>query len=205
MHSLARTCVYVAMVGAAALGASCVDPVHQQQIDALGPESDGVPQGEYHRAGQPCTVCHQDSGPASTTFAVAGTVFYGPDKTIGAVNVNVEMVDSLGSNFVATTNCVGNFYVPPDVWNPAFPILVQLQGADGNVLKMKSQISRQGSCAGCHTDPLGAASPGHVHLSNTEPANPFIDQTCPVGPELVNGARVSKPLSMTSTKNGGTP
>jgi len=196
MRSIARIGVFLTVIASAAVAASCVDPVHQQQIDALGPESDGVPEGEFHRAGQPCTVCHQDSGPAKTTFAVAGTVFYGPNKLVGAENVNVEMIDSLGSNFVAVTNCVGNFYVPPDVWNPAFPILVQLQGP-GSTLRMKSQISREGSCAGCHHDPAGSDSPGHVHLSNTEPANPFIDQNCPVGPELVTASHVRK--------IGGTP
>jgi hypothetical protein len=166
--------------------AACVDPVHDAQITALGPEAAGVAPSEFHRAGQPCTVCHQASGPANTVFAVAGTIFYGPDKVIGAEGVQVELVDSAGTYFTATTNCVGNFYIPPDIWNPAFPLLVQVQypGQGSGATKMLGQISREGSCAGCHKDPANYDSPGHVHAMTTEPANPFIDQNCPVNPEL---------------------
>ena len=158
--SAASSRLIVGLCACAALAASCVDPVHQGAVDALGPEVGGVSPGEFHRAGQPCTVCHQDSGPANIRFTVGGTIFYGPGKWIGAANTKVEMIDSAGSNFVAVTNCVGNFFVTPDVWNPAFPILVQVQLPDGTVRKMHGQVGREGSCAGCHHDPAGSASPG---------------------------------------------
>ncbi len=56
---------------AAALGAaaSCSDPVHDSEVAALGGETD-IPQGEYHRAGQPCGVCHGQEGPAYARFVV---------------------------------------------------------------------------------------------------------------------------------------
>ena len=176
--------------------AACVDPVHDQEITALGPEIAGIATSEFHRAGQPCLVCHQPSGPANTTFAVAGTIFYGPDKLVGAENVQVELVDSAGTYFTAITNCVGNFYIPPDIWNPAFPLLVQIQypGQTG-ATKMTGQISRDGSCAGCHKDPQSFDSRGHVYAMTTEPVKPFIDQTCPVNPELLFASSLSSPIS----------
>lgn len=180
------------LLACAGIAGSCADPIHDQAVAAQGPEVAGVDPSEFHRAGQQCTVCHEAAGPAKTTFRVAGTVFFGPAKLVGAEGVNVEMIDSLGSNYTAVTNCVGNFYVPPEAWDPAFPIFVQLQapGAAGP-LKMHSQISREGSCAGCHHDPSNYDSPGHVHASTQEPAQPFIDPNCPVNPVLVTaGAAV---------------
>jgi hypothetical protein len=62
MGALRSIHLAAALSGALGLGvsvASCdTDPVHQAEVDALGGEVQGVSQGEYHRAGQPCTVCH---------------------------------------------------------------------------------------------------------------------------------------------------
>jgi cytochrome c553 len=170
------------LASAGALG-SCVDPVHDAQVKALGAEANGVPQGEFHRAGQPCTTCHEDTGPASTVFSVAGTVFYGPERTIGAGGVEVLMVDSDGAKRSVTTNCVGNFFIPRDAWDPAFPILVSLaQGS--TTVSMKSEISREGSCANCHRDPPNFDTPGHVRLLATD-KNVTIPAGCPVSPQLL--------------------
>src|SRR5512140_3650476 len=98
-----------AVAAAVAIG-SCADPVHDLQVKALGGEAPNVPTGEYHRAGQPCTTCHGQYGPATSQFAIGGTVFHGPDKAIGEEGVRIEMVDSTGSQRNATTNCVGNFF-----------------------------------------------------------------------------------------------
>ena len=52
-----------------------VDPVHDEQVAALGPEPAGESPGPLHRPGQPCLVCHGGLGPAHQSFSVAGTVF----------------------------------------------------------------------------------------------------------------------------------
>ncbi len=167
---------------------SCgLDPVHQSQVDALGGEAAGVPQGPYHRAGQPCTVCHGPEGPASETFSVAGTVFAASNRTVGVDHAEILMVDSLGSSpppGSVVTNCVGNFYITPDVWNPAYPIRVAVSaGAAG--AQMVGHIGRQGSCAFCHKDPPGLDSPGHVYVATA--AGP---PSCPVNPVAGNGMAV---------------
>ena len=95
------------LVALAPVAACDMDPVHANLVSQLGSEAPGIPKGEYHRAGQPCVVCHGDDGPASTKFAVAGTVFYGPGTKldmngnpiplIGAGSVSVYIEDGSGS------------------------------------------------------------------------------------------------------------
>src|SRR5262245_45474575 len=64
---------------AALLAGSCaLDPVHDSSVKALGGEDPEWPQGPYHRAGQPCAVCHGGQGPAKNTFLLAGTIYYTP-------------------------------------------------------------------------------------------------------------------------------
>jgi len=94
LRALYKSAPLLAVV-AAALASCAMDPVHNAAVNALGGEIGGVPQGEYHRAGQPCTTCHSSLGPAKTTFTMAGTVYFGPTKAIGVDNVQVIMVDSL--------------------------------------------------------------------------------------------------------------
>lgn len=175
--------------GTLSLGLSCTffqsDSVHDAEVQALGPEVSGIPQGPYHRAGQPCTVCHSSAGPARTTFSLAGTVFSSatfPASQGGPIGVNgasVGVVDDDGARYLATTNCVGNFYVSPDVFNPAFPILVNVSKQGAGVVTMVSHISRDASCASCHSDPPSVSSPGHVYLPTAAPA---VDPSCPVSP-----------------------
>ena len=173
----------LAMGGTIALASCALDPVHNAAVNALGGEINGVPQGEYHRAGQPCTVCHSSEGPAKTTFTVAGTIFYGPTKAIGVDNVQVNMVDSLNSTFTAYTNCVGNFFVAPEQWKPSFPILVSI-AANGTSARMISHIGREASCSNCHKDPPYYDSQGHIHLVNqtVENMNAYTPPACPVNP-----------------------
>ena len=131
------------------------DPVHDAAVNALGPEVAGIPKGEYHRAGQPCVTCHGGEGPASTQFAVAGTVFYGPPTTntppIGVGNATVYLEDDSQSQFQVVTNCVGNFWIKPSDWTPQFPLTVTrrrpARGADARRSSMQSHIGRDGSCA----------------------------------------------------------
>jgi hypothetical protein len=35
---------------------------------------------------------------------------------------------------------------------------------EGVVVKMMSDVGRDGSCAACHTDPAGPMSAGHVYI-----------------------------------------
>ncbi len=189
MGALRSSHLAVALASAVALGvgvASCAtDPVHQAQVDALGGEVQGVSQGEYHRAGQPCTVCHGPEGPASTQFTIAGTIFHGPVKTtapftaIGVDNAQVTLVDSLNSSFTAFTDCVGNFYVTSAQWTPAFPVLVEVTSG-GVTQHMQGQISRETSCANCHTDPPYYNSPGHIYVAQTDDG--YSPPACPVNP-----------------------
>lgn len=181
-----RTAVGLALVSS---GLSCVffqsDPVHDAEVQALGPERPGIPRGQYHRAGQPCTVCHSSAGPAHTIFALAGTVFSSasvPSSQAGPIGVDgasVGVVDDEGARFLVQTNCVGNFFVSPDVFNPAFPILVNVSKQGAGVVSMVSHISRDASCASCHSDPPSTSSPGHVYLPTEAPT---VNPDCPVSP-----------------------
>jgi hypothetical protein len=185
---VASSVVLVSALAACTL-AACIttDPVHQREVDALGGEAPGVPQGEFHRAGQPCTVCHGPKGPASTQFAVAGTVFAQPGDKVGVPDVQVLFVDSDGTNppSIVRTNCVGNFFVSSDTsnggWDPQFPIEVGIARPErGEGAQMIGHIGRQGSCGFCHLDPAGLNSPGHVFLNTT----PDPSVMCPVDPKV---------------------
>jgi cytochrome c553 len=180
-------------LGLTALAAACnTDPVHSDAVNALGPEVSGIPQGQYHRAGQPCVTCHGDEGPASTQFTMAGTVFYGPANTanpIGVGNVMVTLEDDTQSVYTAVTNCVGNFWVTSDQWpgHPQFPVLVTIAGTVGtySAPSMQSHIGRTGSCADCHQYPTTNnfyQTPGLVHLFTQDSATYTGDGTCPVSP-----------------------
>jgi hypothetical protein len=151
---------------AVALGGlvGCADPAHDAAVDALGPEK-GSP-GPQHRPGQPCVTCHGGSGPASAQFALGGTVYEAQSTTTGQAGVEVDLTDAKGASWHTTTNAAGNFYVRFSDWQPAYPVHnVQLNypGLPAPTT-MTSHIGRDGSCADCHHDPAGNASPGHVYL-----------------------------------------
>jgi hypothetical protein len=183
----------------ASMAPSCADPVHDSQVSSLGPEDPNIPQGEFHRAGQPCTWCHGPEGPAKTQFSIAGTIFWQGgtgayiNNVIGANVANVSVVDALGTVTTIQTNCVGNFYVANSAYSPAFPLLVRVFGPDGSIQNMATQISRAGSCAECHFDPPNYNTPGHIYLTSTAlSANATAVQaqntTCPVDPNLGDSA-----------------
>ncbi|MFO0619308.1 MAG: hypothetical protein U0414_42360 [Polyangiaceae bacterium] len=168
----ARGAIATAIVGAAVAGAvapACSNPVVDAQIEALGGEQDGVPQGPFHRPGQPCVLCHSPYYGAPE-FAVGGTVFADQKgesfKTVD--NVEVVLTDSIGETRTLTTNCIGNFYVRKQDWDPQFPLAAEIRypvydpntgeamlDSEGQVVRkvkaMGSYISRDGSCAHCHT------------------------------------------------------
>jgi hypothetical protein len=153
-----------------ALGFGCVDETHDEQIQALGGETPGVPRGPLHRPGEPCLVCHGGQGPASARFTVAGTVYAIQGQTVPAVGAQVVIEDIRGSSYPATTNAAGNFYVTPGEWAPTYP--TQMSVTQGKTTEqMLTHVGREGSCAGCHTDPPGLRSPGPVYVTPMLPGS----------------------------------
>jgi hypothetical protein len=156
-----------ALVAASAL--ACVDPVHDADVAALGP--DKTSPGPTHRPGQPCLVCHGGSGPAGLVMSAAGTVYDTqgqPAPSVGAL-VQVEDVDGLIAT--ATTNSVGNFYVTASDYAPHYPTQMQVTSPDGNTMvQMLTHSSREGSCAACHQAQPGPTSPGPVYVNIAPPS-----------------------------------
>ena len=150
---------------------SCTNPVPDGQIASLGGEAPNVDPGPTHRAGQPCVLCHSESGPANKfVFTVAGTIFQSPAMAVGVDSAEILLVDSTGSSpkDPVFTNAVGNFYIARDQWDPAFPIFAGIY-KDGVRRSMQSHISREPSCAFCHKDPVSAgealSAVGHIYLN----------------------------------------
>lgn len=147
--------------------AACDDPVRNASIAALGAESPDVPPGPLHRPGQPCLLCHDAKGGDAPLFTVAGTVYLdrGQDPLPDA---SVQLVDSTGRKFTATTNCAGNFFVTPSDFPVQYPLWVSVSLGE-EVSEMGSAVFRDGSCASCHTDPAGPTSNGHIYMFEEPP------------------------------------
>jgi hypothetical protein len=148
---------------------ACADPVHSHQVDALGGEQPGVPEGPLHRPGQPCVTCHGDYGPADSEFSFAGTVYQDAVGTQPLPDVRVTLIDSSGKTHETGTNCAGNFFVIKSDYQPVYPVWTTIffgtQGGQPIPKEMSSPIYREGSCATCHSDPASADATGHVYLS----------------------------------------
>ena len=163
----ARVVVSALLAIAVGAGAGCtVDPVHSDAVDALGPESARVRPGPDHRPGQPCLTCHGSSGPARPEFSVAGTVFKVKGSTDPLEGAHVELTDADNRTYATVTNAAGNFYIGIDRWVPHYPMHVKLTYG-GATQEMTTHVGRDGSCAGCHHDPEGTASPGGVYFALT--------------------------------------
>ena len=177
-HYALGTFRLASLLALAAVTSSCGDPAHDDAVAALGPEPGGGGTGPEHRPGQPCIVCHGGSGPAVAQFIFAGTVYKTADAKDPAQDAVVELIDAVafaadagtGANGVtqAKTNGAGNFFIPVADYSPTYPVHVHVTAAgdDGTTptVQMTSHIGRDGSCAACHTDPVGPLSPGHVFL-----------------------------------------
>jgi hypothetical protein len=151
------------LVVAVASASSACDPVHSDEIAALGGEAPGVKKGPLHRPGQPCQVCHDGSLGSPPEFTVAGTIFKNESDRVAAVSASVVLTSVNGATYTATTNAAGNFYVSPTQFTPAYPMSVVV--ISGNVtVKMTSLVGRNASCATCHFDPAGPTSAGHVFI-----------------------------------------
>jgi hypothetical protein len=148
---------------ASLLVASCADPVQDAAVDALGPETPGVPVGPLHRPGQPCLTCHGGEGPAESTFSFAGTVFTKPEGEVPVPRALVQIVGSDQRGETLETNCAGNFFVRESRFTATFPASVVVTG--GTSLPMRSLLRGTGSCNDCHGAPPGRDSPGFVWIA----------------------------------------
>ena len=176
----------IVLLGAAWAVVHCADPVPDDLTKAQGPELEDYPIGEFHRPGQVCSACHRENGKAKTVFTVAGTIFAAPDKLIGVDSAEIQLTDSVGTTYIAVTNCVGNFYVTPDQWQPKFPILVRVHKGQ-TALQMKGPIGREASCNKCHLahelspEEQREAMPHLALFGGDEPdPTPASDAGCPV-------------------------
>jgi hypothetical protein len=142
------------------LFAACVDPVHDDEVEALGPEKRGVRPGPNHRPGQPCVTCHGERGPAEPQFAIAGTIYLARGVLEPAAGVNVHLEDVTGATRDPRSNEVGNFFVGKTDWSPVYPITVTLvdprADEDGGTKTMVTKVRAEGSCADCHRGAEGA-------------------------------------------------
>lgn len=175
-----------ALGGFAVALAGCGNPVVDSRIAALGDEDPNVAASEFHRAGQPCVLCHSVYEGATPELTVGGTIFATPTdpSPIPVDGAMVTLTDSRGEFRVVPTNCVGNFYVRKDEWDPAFPLqavisynLPAAAGAIGELGQkpMNSRISRDGSCATCHDGKRTQASVGWIFCENMQPTPPFVE------------------------------
>ncbi|MCK6586691.1 MAG: hypothetical protein L6Q76_03795 [Polyangiaceae bacterium] len=182
----------LAALGAALAG--CGNPAVDARIEALGEEDPNVPEGPYHRPGQPCTLCHSVYGGEGPEITVGGTIFATPAKEPGKLPTAVEgaevkLVDAEGEVKTVKTNCAGNFYLTKDEWNPSFPLQVEVRYPAPNAADQKkpappmsSRISRDGSCAGCQFGLPNQGSPGYVFCEE-DPDVPFPVPKCVGGGE----------------------
>lgn len=173
---LARKLVVFGMLGAW-LGASCGrDPLHDRDVEALGPEDPSVEPGPLHRRGQPCSVCHGGDGPAKSTFVLSGTVYAIAGADDALPGATVRYIDWVGAQGSIVTNCAGNFFLRADEAAPRWPIWLRLQQGE-MVADMQSAVFREGSCNACHTAVASPRTTGRVYLSE----QPFaaLDAGCP--------------------------
>ncbi len=186
----------------ASVGSSCnLDPVHKASVNNLGSEQADLypPESPYHRPGEPCALCHSKEGPADSIFALAGTIFWGPDNYDKRVDMAyVRVLDANKTRKCFVTNCNGNFYATTDQFpSITFPLLVSVErvknpGKDESTLvirRMTGHIGREASCATCHIQGLrDFGSPGQIRMYDTEDqskqANPPVTVPC-TGPSPV--------------------
>lgn len=154
-----RLLPHVALTAALALGAACANPVHADAVAALGDEKPGVPPGQTHRPGQPCSVCHGGDGPGPD-FAIGGTIYEtrGVDRALKGVTVT--LTDAKGETRTPVTNEVGNFYLRAEDWSPTFPLFVSLSYPGAVPKDMVSRIGGNIGCAYCHHGADG--EPSHM-------------------------------------------
>jgi hypothetical protein len=193
--ALVRRLVALALLGGlATLGSSCnLDPVHRSAVNGLAGERDDLypPDSQYHRPGEPCALCHSDKGPASSSFVLGGTIFWGPDDYNARVdNAYVRILDAKKAKRCFVTNCNGNFYVRTEEFTDiTFPLLISVErtidpGQNEQTLvirRMSGHIGRESSCATCHVQGLrDYLSPGQIRMYDS--ADQFKAKNIPLVP-----------------------
>lgn len=190
MKRLTHLTFPLAILGALSASA-CGNPVIDDKVALLGPEVEGVAKSEYHRPGQACLLCHGPYGGAKPEMTVAGTVFAIPakkgKKSVGVEDVVVTITDSFGDVKTKKTNCIGNFFITADEWQPGFPLAAKIEyptpgGPEDSTTPayMSTRIGRDGSCAGCHEGPRSETTPGAVFcVDATTSPFPAPDDDCP--------------------------
>ena len=132
---------------------------------------------------------------------IGGTVFRDRQTLMPVENARVVLYDAVGDIYEMTTNCNGNFMRGHGERDPQFPLYAEVYcpvyGADGQPLPdgaggvqlkvkaMSSWISRDGSCASCHTlQGREFDSVGWIVCNETGDTNPIPDQRadCPGKP-----------------------
>jgi hypothetical protein len=171
--------------------ASCANPVADDRIEALGDEPlPDLEDFQFHRAGQPCVLCHGEYEAEGPIMSVGGTIYRSQLSKVPVEGATVRIWDAFGATWETSTNCVGNFWVEKEDFDPAFPLHVEVEYlVVGDEIPqsqpMTSRIGRDGSCAGCHMDLASPTqySPGRVYASSN-PAHVFppISSLCPVPP-----------------------
>jgi hypothetical protein len=151
---------------AAWLAGSC-DPVKDHAIDALPGDAPGVRNGPLHRPGQPCLLCHDGALGDPDAFSMAGTVFQDANSLTPLDGAILTLENADGTTVTATTNAAGNFYLNANQYTPRYPVRVKSIVSGTTSILMQSHIGGNGSCAGCHVDPAGPDSPGHVYFTIT--------------------------------------
>lgn len=151
----------LAVLGASGGSVSCFDPVHSSDVDALGPERQGILPGPNHRPGQNCRTCHGGNGPGSPEFSIAGTIYSARGVLEPLSGVTVALTDASGATRETESNEVGNFYLTSASWSPVFPVHVTLRDsrADAQGVKdMVTPIGSNGGCAFCHYGAIDEAT-----------------------------------------------
>jgi hypothetical protein len=156
--------VFLTLAGIS-LVAGCGDPVRDALADSLGPEAPNVRPGPAHRPGQPCLACHTDGGRAQPAFAIAGTTYRERDAPNVLGHVTVTLSDADGKTLQTRSNCAGNFYLLPQEVAMREPFWVTLV-FNGRSIDMESPVYREGSCAGCHSQPVAPSSAGVVFMTD---------------------------------------
>jgi hypothetical protein len=151
------------------LALGCADPIHDEAVDALGPEAPGVEPGPIHRPGQPCLVCHGESGPGEPAFAFAGTTYVAPNDATPLSGVSVQVIGNDLRSRAAVSNCVGNFFVTKDDFDLVYPATTVATGSAA--APMKTLMHRSGDCNSCHRGDPGPDSPGLVWAATGGPAS----------------------------------
>lgn len=173
----------------------CDNPVTDAKIEALGPEVEGVEPSEHHRPGQPCVLCHSVAGGASPELVIGGTVFADQESFLPVEGATIVLYDSVGDVYEMKSNCIGNFSLEKTGnMDPLFPLAAEVRcptyDANGNKLEgekvrsMNSWISRDGSCATCHSlRGHEADSTGWIFCNDADEiasnVYPEVPKTCP--------------------------